>query len=111
MNDSELVLRQGVPSGWVLPILDSNGDPADLSGYTAKCQVRSREVFSAPLLAELTATVVGSTVVVQWTAEQSLLWDWTSGYSDILLLDSQGVARQYLWQGMVRMDRAVTINV
>ena len=85
-----LILRQGVASGFVWPITDAAGAPADLTGYTARCQVRVREDPDAMLLAELTASVVGSTVVVQWTADESLLWDWPSGYSDVLLVDADG---------------------
>jgi len=108
MAESTLTLRQGVASGLVWPITDAAGAPADLTGYTARCQVRVREDPDAELLAELTASVVGSTVVVQWTAEESLLWDWTSGYSDVLLIAPDGTPRQYIWQGILRLDKAVT---
>lgn len=105
---STLTLRQGVASGLVWPITDAAGAPADLTGYTARCHVRVREDPDARLLAELTASVVGSTVVVQWTAEESLLWDWPSGYSDVLLIDDTGTPRQYIWSGIARVDKAVT---
>jgi len=108
MAESVLILRQGVDGGFVWPIADAAGAPADLTGCTARCQVRVREDPAATLLAELTASVVGSTVVVQWTAEESLLWDWTSGYSDVLLIAPDGTPRQYIWQGILRLDKAVT---
>ena len=64
MAESVLTLRQGVDGGFVWPIADAAGAPAVLAGCTARCQVRVREDPDAMLLAELSASVVGSTVVV-----------------------------------------------
>lgn len=107
---STLSLRQGVDTGYVWSLVDANGDPADLDGYTAKCQVRQYEAPDATLLTELDAFIDDDKVGIRWTAADSLDWDWARGYSDVLLIDPDGIERQYVWQGMVTVDKAVTVS-
>jgi len=103
-----LTLTQGIDSGFAWPVVDEDGEPAVLTGYTAACQVRKAEHPTAPLLTTLTATVTGSDVAIQWTAEESLLWDWASGVADVVLSNAAGRPVQIVWAGQVRVDRVVT---
>ena len=105
-----LTLQQGIATGYAWPIVDATGQPADLTGWTAECQVRQGEAPTATLLATLTSTVEGSTVVVQWTAEESLAWEWSLARSDVLLIDPGGVPRLVVWQGSVLVDKVVTVR-
>lgn len=105
-----LVLQQGITTGYAWPIVDAAGQPADLTGWTAACQVREREAPTATLLATLTATIEASTVIVRWTAEESLAWTWRLGWSDVLLIDPDGTPRVVVWQGSALVDKVVTVH-
>ncbi len=114
---SNLTLTQGITGGYSWPIVTQTGDPADLTGYTARCQVRESEHPAAGLLAELTAdavtvrvedVVVRSAVTVTWTDIESRTWDWSYGYMDVILRDADGDGRVIVWQGTVAVDLAVT---
>lgn len=103
-----LTLQQGIDSGYSWPIVDDAGDPATLTGYSAKCQVRKQDRPTADLLAELTATIDGSNVVVTWTAEESLLWTWDQGQYDVILINGSDRPMQVVAQGTAVVDRVVT---
>ena len=105
---SVLVLTQGVDSGYAWPIVDGSGTPAELAGHTAICQVRRQEIPDGDLLAELTASVVGSAVAVTWNAEESMAWSWTDGWSDVVLIDAAGRPIRVVWQGRVLVDKVVS---
>jgi len=105
---SSIKLPQGIDSGYTWPIVDSVGAPAVLTGFTAAAKVRSEESHTSALLFEFTANVVGSNVVIQWTAEQSLAWEWASGYCDVILINNLARPIQVVWQGQVKVDKVVT---
>lgn len=105
---ADLTIQQGITTGYSWPIVDADGQPADITGWTAQCQVRQFEAHTSSLLASLTATVEESTVVVRWTAEESLAWDWDKGWSDVLLIDPDGEPRLIVWQGRLVLDKVVT---
>lgn len=107
MNAAPLILQQGIDSGFAWEIVDGT-EPADLTGYTAKGQVRKQESVTSPLLEDLTCAVVGSSVAVQWTAEQSLAWNFTSGRGDVILINPAGRPVQVIWQGTMSVDPVVT---
>lgn len=114
---SNLTLTQGVTSGYLWPIVTPTGDPADLDGYSARCQVRESEHPTSTLLTELTAravtirvegAIVRSYVAVTWTDTESREWAWTLGHMDVILRDADGDGRVIVWQGTVAVDLAVT---
>lgn len=105
---TELILQQGVASGYAWPIVDAAGQPADLTGWSAASQVRDQERPTGTLLHEFTAAIVDSTVTITWTAAESLAWTFSFGFWDVLLIDPEGVPRQIVAQGTVSVDRAVT---
>lgn len=105
---TSLVLQQGIASGYAWQIVDGDGQPADLTGWTVASQVRRSEDPGSALLHEFTASIVGSSVTIQWTAAESLLWTFTSGSYDVVLIDPDGVPRQVIAQGLVSVDRVVT---
>ena len=104
----KLTLTQGISSGYFWPVVDSNGDTADLTGWTAACQVRSKEDHASTLLTTLNVTNGDGGFAIQWTAEESLLWDFKSGYFDVVLIDPDGEPKQILVEGMVVVNKVVT---
>ena len=102
-----LTLKQGIDGGFAWKMIDGSS-PANLAGYTAKAQVRSKDASDGTLLFEFTATASADTVSIQWTAEQSLLWQFEQGYFDVLLYWPDGRPRQIVAQGQVRVDKVVT---
>jgi hypothetical protein len=65
MLSADLPIYQGDDVNAVITVTDATGAPADLTGYTAKAQVRKTVADSDPLVAiEIAATVSGSTVVL-----------------------------------------------
>ena len=98
-----LALQQGVSAGYSWPIVDANEKPVDLQGWTARCQVRQIERNGDILLAELSASVVASNVVVQWAAVESMNWLWRTGFCDVLLIDPDNTPRLVVWSGGVKV--------
>lgn len=105
---SPLLLTQGIDTGYAWPIVDEDGQPADLTGWTVKAQVRERESAEAPLLFDFTTAIINHAAVISWTAAESLAWRWGRGYYDVLLVDPQGVPAQVIAQGQVTVDPVVT---
>lgn len=104
----KLILTQGISTGYYWPVVNDSGDTVDLTGWSAKCQVRANDNHLSELLAELDCVVANGGVSVVWTAEQSLLWDFDNGFFDIILIDPDDVARQILAEGVVVVNRVVT---
>ena len=104
-----LVLYQGITVGYRYPLVDGDGLPANVAGWSAKCQIRAAEDHLSTMLFEPTCYIDNeSVVVIEYTAEQSLDWDWDKGYFDVVLIDPFDVPRQILDSGKVRVDRIVT---
>jgi hypothetical protein len=95
---ADLVVRDNVvitqgddrPVSWTLT--DSTGSAVDLTGYTARAQVRVRpaapEVLHEWSTEAGTITLTGSTVALS-TAD-SETWTWTRGVYDVHLTDFSG---------------------
>ena len=106
-------LQQGVSrgKGWALTDRTTGLPPASIAGLTAKSQVRADESVTSTLLYEFDARVqeIGGLVYVtiQWTAAESLLWDWDQGNCDVILL-KDGEPIQIVWEGVVIVNKVVT---
>ena len=108
MSGDTVTIPQGVTGGLSWPITNPDGSAATLTGYTARCQVRRHARASSRLLVELEARIVGSSVVVDWTDEQTRAWTWTRGAIDVILRDATGAGRVIVWRGAVEVLPAVT---
>jgi len=106
---STIRLPQGIDSGVAWPIVDASGDPAVLTGYTAKCQVRKKALPLGDKLADITAQVSAGHTSITWTAEESLAWTWTEGFADVILVNPEGRPIQVVWQGRLVVDPVVTV--
>lgn len=106
-----LVIEQGVTSQYAWPVLDDNGDPITLTGYTAKAQVR-RSFDSPTVLHEWSTT--NSTIVLQsnkvilvTSPATSLAWTWKTGVYDILITAPDGTVSR-VGEGICVVSPSVT---
>lgn len=92
---------------------DVNGDPVNLSGYTARMQVRGT-VSSADVLLSMTTensriTLGGAagTIDLDLTAADTAGITWRRGVYDLELVSSNGTVTRLL-QGVITISREVT---
>lgn len=85
--EQDLTFPQGVDYGEVWPV-DQNGTPANLMGWSAVCEVRDAPNGGGNLLHTFTCSIQENyKVAIQYTAEESLLWEWTFGFYDVKLVN------------------------
>ena len=106
-----ITIEQGANFSRTITYKDSNGDPINLSTYTARMQIR--ENYNFPILVSLTTenggiTLGGSegTIVIQISAVDSALLDFDSGIHDLELVQVENVTR--IIEGNVFFSREVT---
>ena len=109
MADLEIV--QGTDSGYAWPILTSDGEPFNLTGYTVRAQIRS---LNGVQLHEFTtakgnAIIAGSQVILTWTSAETALWKWSSGGGiyDVEIVSPSGAVRR-VDRGWVTLKKEVT---
>ena len=92
-----LTIPQGADwPGVAFPILGPDGQPYDLTGCTARAQIRVdpdgvNPLFTwstSPGTGEGTITLTGSSLAISVLASQSALWTFTEGVYDIVLTNS-----------------------
>jgi hypothetical protein len=109
LRTDNLVIPKGCTWGRAYPV---NG--FDLTGYTAKAQVRATRESSVVLYewSTLNGTVlidpVEKTVTLQHGPAVSAAWTWTTGVFDILLTSADTLTVIPVVQGAVRVDLTVT---
>jgi hypothetical protein len=85
--------------------------PVDLTGYTAELQIRSYNIPTAQLLYDASADIVlggvNGTIQLTIDAADTTNFTWFSGYYDLKLTDSSGVATRLL-QGTVTVSSEVS---
>jgi hypothetical protein len=105
-------VEQGATWRRVLTLKDDDGDPVDLTGFTARMQVRESQDSPTPLLSLTT----GSGITVDGPAgqltlliadETSTAWTWRYGVYD-LEVESAGGEVTRLLRGEIEVDREVT---
>ena len=105
---SDITIQQGVKGGRSWPITNPDASPATLAGFTARAEVRKSEEQTSTLLATLSASAVGSDVIVQWGDVETRAWTWSTGWADVILRDATGEGVLIVWQGHVTLDKVVT---
>lgn len=111
---SDLIVTQGADWAAQWPVIDTDGDPVDVTAWTIRAQVR-KSPASAELLHEWTSdagTAVGSPgqVTLLVSADVSYGWTWAQGEYDVFITSPGGV-RTKLDGGIVEVDQAVTHDV
>lgn len=91
---------------------DQSGNVVDLSGYSAKMQIRNSKSQTAPLIVELSTTngkivIVDNVIIITIAASETASMNFTIGYYDLELTKASVVKR--LLQGSVTLDVGVTI--
>lgn len=83
--EQDLTWPQGADRGELWPV-EVDGSPANLTGYTVVSEVRDLPNGRGNLLHSFTASIVETdSIAIQTTAEESMLWDWTFGFYDVIL--------------------------
>jgi hypothetical protein len=112
VRNDDLRIYAGDDRPIIWPILDRTGAPADpaaLTGYTVRAQVRATP-DSTVILHEWStvntrAAILGSTVSLY--VDDSEAWTWTGGVYDLHLIDSQSRHEVLAW-GRVTVLPGVT---
>lgn len=109
-----LVIEQGATFRKTWTLKDADGNPVDLTGYTARSQARPA-VDSATTLWDLTSSPAagmtvdgpGGSVTMEHTDEETAAFAWSRGVYDVEIESPTGdVAR--LSEGSVRVKPEVT---
>lgn len=114
LNLDFLTIPQGGIWRRAWPIIDADtGEPVDITGATARAQVRAFP-SAAETLYEWTILnggveidTVNSWVILNTPAAVSAVWTWTHGYYDILLTELGGNVVRVV-QGTITVDLGVT---
>jgi hypothetical protein len=109
VRNDDLRIHGGDDRPIVWPIHDAAGNPVDLTGYTARAQVRATPV-ALEILHEWStdntrAAILGSTVALY--VDDSESWSWTAGVYDLHLIDESGRHEVIAW-GRVTVLPGVT---
>jgi hypothetical protein len=107
----DLRINQGETFQFAIPVLDDDGNPVSLSGFTARGQIRSHAA-SPTALYEWSATNTnvafdGNDVVLTVPAASSSLWAFRSGRWDLELVAPDGSVTR-LVEGFVIVHPEVT---
>lgn len=107
----DIEIEQGTTWQMAWPVTDDDGDDIDLTGYTARAQVRTTAADSLVLhewdSAEGTIILSNSQVILQLEPADSAQWTWRMGVYDILLTSGAGESSR-ISEGAIRVRRAVT---
>ena len=111
-----LVIYQGATFDKTYQWQDANRNPMDLTGFTARLQVRSRVDDDTILLGLNTEGTIDKRIVLGGTegtyqlvlsAVNTSALDWGSGVYDMELISPTGVVRRIM-EGVVKVHRNVT---
>lgn len=109
-NDS-LTIQQGTTQGFLWPIVDTSGNPVDVTGWTARSQVRAIPTAETVLhewsSAEGNVELGPTGVILHVSPAASLAWTWTRGVYNVLLTDTTGNVYE-IAQGTVTVDPSIT---
>lgn len=112
-NNGRPYIEQGATFDITLTCRDEAGVLVDLTGYTARMQIRANKKATTTLL-ELTTEndriVMGGaagTIQLVLPATVTAAIDWTRGVYDLEIVNADGFV-QRLWQGDVEVDKEVT---
>lgn len=112
-GDYNLTIRQGGTFSRVLTWKDDAGDEINLTGYTARMQVRASHSSADVLLSlttensRITLGGVAGTITLSLLAADTAALTWEWGVYDLELISGGGLVYPLL-EGRVRVDREVT---
>lgn len=110
MTTADLFVYQGDTPGWTVNVTDEGGTPVDISGYTAKAQIRRAAADADPeVAAEMSAVVQSPFVHLALTASQTAAM--TGRYVWDLQLSGAGGEVITIMAGKVTVRAEVTREV
>lgn len=85
---ADFKIKQGTDGGVQWPLVYSDGSPLDLSGYTVRAQIKSRQgvllhSFSTSIGNVL---ITGNSITLTWDHTETSGWRWKSGSYQIELV-------------------------
>lgn len=91
---TQLSIPQGATWNFAWPVIDREGKPVDLTGWSARAQVR-QAVDSETVLHEwnsATGTILfqDNRIVLATTPSISSAWEWREGFYDVEATDADG---------------------
>jgi hypothetical protein len=110
-TSANLAFSAGETTTYVFPVIDGDGDPVDVDGWTGIAQVR--EYPMAPIVRhEWSAdndniSVAGTSVTLTTTATDTAAWAWSKGVYHLEVTDTSGNVHRVA-QGNVAVSREVT---
>jgi hypothetical protein len=108
---ADLVIQQGVDSGYMWPVLNELGEPFDLTGYTVKAEVRA---YSTNVLlysfgtSSGNAIIADNNIILSWTSGQTTIWRWNQGKYDLEIVSPLGAVTK-IDRGHVEVVKEVTL--
>jgi len=110
----ELEIEEGADWTDELLVVDANGDPIDLTGYTAESDIK-RSIDDADALIEMSTTngrivitpLTGSVMRVLSNTETTGL-DWRTAVHDLKVISAGGIVTR-ICAGPVKYSRQVTV--
>lgn len=107
LTKADLIVYQGDDYGATVLVTNEDGTPADITGYTAKAQIRRAVADSDPeVVAELSATVQSPHVVLGLTHAQTELLTGRYMWDLQLLTDESAIVT--IMRGAVKVTNEVT---
>lgn len=108
---TQLSIPQGATWNYAWPVITPDGEPVDLTGWSARAQVRAR-IDATEVLHEWSSDVgtilfQGNRIVLATTPSISSAWDWREGFYDVEATDADGAVWR-LAEGKVYVRPEVT---
>ena len=108
MQTSVLTIQQGIDSDIYWDITDANDQPADLTGFSAQMEVRTRMDPTSTLLQKFNPVCVNSRVLLKIDSEETYNFTWSRGKSTLVILDANGQPIDIVWSGSIKLSKIAT---
>lgn len=108
----DITVRKGDTYSQVYQFKDSDGDPIDLTSWSAKAQIREKQHQGSNLIIDFTATItdaVNGKVKLSLTSTQTAAISNRTGHWDLLLTNASDEDETYLY-GEVTFTDTVTVK-
>lgn len=108
----DIVIEQGATFSRVITWKDASGTPVDLTGYSARMEVRNSVASGQPILAltsgqGITLGGTAGTITLSISAVDTAALDFSNARYDLELVQGSNVKR--LLKGTVTLDREYTV--
>lgn len=102
----DFTIKQGTTTRIGFPVVDALGEPADLTGYEVKSQIRDEKTRT--LLYEFVTSTQGNLAIIAVEPDVSTDWTWKEGVYDVEITSPTGDVTR-ISQGKIKVNREVTL--